>query len=885
MSSFFHRHQKTIIWIVVLAFLVGGGGLLTLNQAGVFNRPQTADGEEIADYAARVNGEEIGVESLDAMANRLFNQYQSFYQQIGQDARTLLEGASGALFRLRLQADATSELIKRALYRQEAKKRGIEVPRSAIQAQLSAEYTNVLEANEITEDQLKAFLAQQGSSLDAFKASLRSEIEASSLSEAIRQNVAGPVEPTEEELEAYFEKNISRYDVEEEVRASHILVDDLETAQEVIGLLEEGADFSELAGMYSIDESTKEDGGDLDWFGRGRMVEAFENAAFSLAVGEISEPVETQFGYHIIKVTDRREAHTPTLDEAREDVVSDYKDEEIDRRVSEWYDGLYDASEIDIGFPLIRAYVLQGRDLDAGLAEFERLREEGEVGDPYLPYYIGRIYETKATQTFGEREELEAIEEPTEGDLAQIEVLKAEEEVYEEQALDAYLAALEDVDADEAFLDRILRLNPDSLTATFLLGKLYLDRGEYVSAETRFQDVLEKDPTYIPAYIASGDLAVRTMNYTLARTRYEAALENRPNDSSVMLKLANVYLELGLIDDAEALIDEIYAIDPGNVKAVIAEGDLARARLADTVEARDRLLERESLTAEEEANLEEMEASIVDLYDQAVERYESARARGGSTDLDIKLGQTHLLAGRLDEAEDAFEDVILRSPYTAEAYEGLGAVLLARGETAEALENLRTAFERSFDRTLKERVGRQIVELDPDDIDAHLRLAALFAEQYKWSAAIREYTAAISLDPTLVEAYLGIAEAYQARTEYDQAIDYLQRALAYAGGPAESRRIYDEILTTVERESGEEPLSVAGLDALIELARLDLDGGEATSAVERLDRVEEIDASYRADEVAALRERADELLSPSPAPAPEEFEFEPMPEDESSGLP
>ena len=90
------------------------------------------------------------------------------------------------------------------------------------------------------------------------------------------------------------------------VRASHILVQTEEEANDLLKKLEEGSDFGELAQEYSLCPS-KRDGGDLRFFGRGMMVKPFEDAAFELEVGQVSAPVETQFGWHLIKLTDKKE--------------------------------------------------------------------------------------------------------------------------------------------------------------------------------------------------------------------------------------------------------------------------------------------------------------------------------------------------------------------------------------------------------------------------------------------------------------------------------------------------------------------------------------------------------------------------------------------------
>ncbi len=90
-----------------------------------------------------------------------------------------------------------------------------------------------------------------------------------------------------------------------QVRASHILVRDEETAKRLKAEIDAGADFSKVAKKNSICPS-KEQGGDLGFFGKGQMVKEFEDAAFSLPVGVVSAPVRTEFGYHLIVVTEKR---------------------------------------------------------------------------------------------------------------------------------------------------------------------------------------------------------------------------------------------------------------------------------------------------------------------------------------------------------------------------------------------------------------------------------------------------------------------------------------------------------------------------------------------------------------------------------------------------
>src|SRR5436190_23793353 len=141
----------------------------------------------------------------------------------------------------------------------------------------------------------------------------------------VRQTITVP----EAEAAAFYQQNISQYQTPAQVRASHILFKTegkdenavKAKAEEVLKLAKApGADFAALAKKYSEDESNSGNGGDLDYFGRGRMVAEFEQAAFTMKKGEISDLVKTAFGFHIIKMVDNKPETTRPLAEVRTEI-------------------------------------------------------------------------------------------------------------------------------------------------------------------------------------------------------------------------------------------------------------------------------------------------------------------------------------------------------------------------------------------------------------------------------------------------------------------------------------------------------------------------------------------------------------------------------------
>jgi peptidyl-prolyl cis-trans isomerase C len=154
----------------------------------------------------------------------------------------------------------------------------------------------------------------------------------------LEKQVVSTITVTDEEISTFYERNKDKFKRPESVRASHILVDSKPTdtpedkqkakekAQGLLKQLKEGKDFAELAKTESACPS-KAQGGDLNFFGKGQMVPEFENVAFALKPGEISDVVETQFGYHIIKVTEKKPEETVPLEEVK-DRIKQYLTEE-----------------------------------------------------------------------------------------------------------------------------------------------------------------------------------------------------------------------------------------------------------------------------------------------------------------------------------------------------------------------------------------------------------------------------------------------------------------------------------------------------------------------------------------------------------------------------
>ena len=139
MSTYLKRHQKAVIWAVIISFVIGAGGLISLDRAGVFNSKTSGTSSTQPKFAAIVEGDKVSLETLNARATQLMTQYKNLYTQAGMDPTTLFNGASGAMLKLRLESGALSDLIRETIYAQEARSRGIRVADSVVDAELATQ--------------------------------------------------------------------------------------------------------------------------------------------------------------------------------------------------------------------------------------------------------------------------------------------------------------------------------------------------------------------------------------------------------------------------------------------------------------------------------------------------------------------------------------------------------------------------------------------------------------------------------------------------------------------------------------------------------------------------------------------------------------------------
>jgi peptidyl-prolyl cis-trans isomerase C len=292
----------------------------------------------LPDPVARINGEVVGRAELESAIEAVERQAGGPVPPEQRDE----------IFR-----GILDQMIAIRLLSQESALREIVVP----DAEVDSRYAQIRQQFP-TEEAFAQALAAQGITTARLKDDIRNELAVSRL---LEREIEPKVSAAELDAKTFYEKNLEQFQEDEAVRASHILIrvapdaDDQvrqqarAEAENVLQQLQAGGDFAKLAQEYSQDGSAAQ-GGDLDFFTRGQMVPAFATAAFALQTNELSDIVETQFGLHIIKVTDRRPPRTVPFAEVDAQIHEFLSGQEREKATTAFVEALKRKGRVEVLF-------------------------------------------------------------------------------------------------------------------------------------------------------------------------------------------------------------------------------------------------------------------------------------------------------------------------------------------------------------------------------------------------------------------------------------------------------------------------------------------------------------------------------------------------------
>ena len=265
---------------------------------------------------ASVNGTDVTAAELEQEVQTIIAHSQQQQQMPPEQINAMLP---------QIQKQAVESIINRLLLVAESDRQNITLDSDRVKKEIEAIKAR-FPSQDVFEEQLKT----HGTSLEKMEKEMRQQVRVDTL---IQNHVnAKDIQISEEEAKSFYDANPDSFKSQEKVSASHILLkadanssSDLKTQKRlelagVLGQIEKGADFAEMAKKHS-DCPSKEKGGDLGSFGRGSMVKPFEEVVFDLNPGDLSGIVETDFGYHIIKLTEKSDAETVAFDTVKDQLL------------------------------------------------------------------------------------------------------------------------------------------------------------------------------------------------------------------------------------------------------------------------------------------------------------------------------------------------------------------------------------------------------------------------------------------------------------------------------------------------------------------------------------------------------------------------------------
>jgi len=308
-----------------------------IDKSATTNKSTTTNKGKVA----LVNGATISQEQFD----RAMTPYQQQIAAMG-------EGAVTDEQLIDLKKKVLEKLIGNELLYRESQKDGIAIEDKEISETFESQKAQFKTAAEFQEA-LKQLNYSEAAFRDQIKIGL-------SIQGYIEKKFAQNTTISDEEAKKYYDDNPDYFKQTAQVKASHIMImvdsnadqakkdEAKKKLEKIMKRLKAGEDFAALAKEVSEDANSKDNGGDLDYFSKGQMVQAFEDAAFALKKGEISDIVETEYGYHIIKLTDKIDAKTISYEEAKNDILDGLKTNKVNSDVNKYVTELRSKAVVEI---------------------------------------------------------------------------------------------------------------------------------------------------------------------------------------------------------------------------------------------------------------------------------------------------------------------------------------------------------------------------------------------------------------------------------------------------------------------------------------------------------------------------------------------------------
>ncbi|MFP4453523.1 MAG: peptidylprolyl isomerase [Desulfobacterales bacterium] len=326
--------KEAMVFAALVFFMLS----LATNTGKTVHAADNGEEKPDNDYVAVVNGVKIPAEELERKVDLIRARYGGSGAKIGDQQLSYIRQV------------ILDNLIEQQLLYQASKDEGIKIDAAAVDEEMDK-----IKSQFESEDEFQNQISGMNYTVDL----LEKEIERNlAIRELIDEKFASELSVSDSEVEAFYNENQDEFEVPERVRARHILIksDDenkdeaREKIKEVQGKLEDGEDFSELAGQYS-DDPSGESGGDLGFFSRGQMVKNFEEAAFELEPGEVSDIVETRFGYHLIKLEERKDKGVKPLEEVRGDIRENLEQEKVMQKLEPYMESLKKKYPVEKNLP------------------------------------------------------------------------------------------------------------------------------------------------------------------------------------------------------------------------------------------------------------------------------------------------------------------------------------------------------------------------------------------------------------------------------------------------------------------------------------------------------------------------------------------------------